>query len=240
MGQNTESKVRSIYFFPLFLLFLSICSLSHAQGVPNLGQTDRWMKGAMAAMERNDFETANSIFRNLIESGLPLPEEMPYFFAETLFELKQYDNSANFLQKYFELNGFRGENYQSAKELEQRLESPLQAILQCQLCDRKGYRNESCPTCHGAQKTEQDCSYCKAKGVVGCSKCAATGMITKKNIFNIWEYYECDRCAGKGRLTCPTCEGSLKEVSDCKTCKGSGSVPSEIICDHQPGADHDH
>ncbi|MEP0710994.1 MAG: molecular chaperone DnaJ, partial [Algoriphagus sp.] len=86
-----------------------------AQIGPNLGQTDQWMKGAKAAIERNDYETANSIFRNLIDSGQPLPEEMPYLFAETLFELKQYDNSANFLNKYLELTGFTGSYYEGAK-----------------------------------------------------------------------------------------------------------------------------
>ena len=50
-----------------------------------------------------DYQTANSIFRNLIESGLPLPDEMPYYFSETLFALGQYDNSSNFLNKYLEL-----------------------------------------------------------------------------------------------------------------------------------------
>ncbi|WP_332912610.1 hypothetical protein [Algoriphagus boritolerans] len=70
-----------------------------AQSGPNLGQTDRWMKGALAAIERKDYQTANSIFRNLIDSGLPLPDEMPYYFSETLFELGQYDNSSNFFKQ---------------------------------------------------------------------------------------------------------------------------------------------
>ena len=56
------------------------------------------MKGALAAMERSDYQTANSIFRNLIDSGQPLPEEMPYYFSETLFHLGQFDNSQNFVK----------------------------------------------------------------------------------------------------------------------------------------------
>lgn len=234
---NLQVTVYSKFLFSALLILTIFSSKAFCQGVPNLGQTDRWMKGALAAMEREDYETANSIFRNLIDSGLPLPEEMPYYFAETLYELKQYDNSSNFLSKYFELNGFRGENYQGAKELEEKLKTPLAAIASCQLCNRQGYRLETCETCNGSKKLEQECSYCKGHGIVGCSKCAGTGMITKRNIFNIVEYYECDRCAGKGRLTCPTCNGALKEVSDCKTCGGSGTVPSEEICDHKP---HEH
>ncbi len=197
------------------------------------------MKGALAAMERNDFETANSIFRNLIDSGLPLPEEMPYYFAETLFELKQFDNSQNFLNKYLEINGFRGENYEGAQALKKKLEKPLREINQCQLCNAQGYRLQTCETCNGAQQIEQSCSYCKGIGIVGCSRCAASGMITKRNIFNIVEFYECDRCNGKGRLTCPTCQGSKLEKSDCRVCGGAGKTVTESVCNHQE-LEHDH
>jgi hypothetical protein len=217
----------------LFFTFLPLFGFSQV----NLGQTDRWMKGATAAMERRDYETANSIFRNLIDSGLPLPDEMPYLFSETLYELGQYDNSSNFLNKYLELTGFRGENYEVAKQLQEKLKAPLYAIQSCTLCDRRGYRYETCTTCNGSQQIEQTCEYCKAKGIVGCSRCAATGMIKKVNVFNIVEFFECERCTGKGRLTCPECEGSGKEISDCKTCSGSGKIPSEALCDHLP---HEH
>lgn len=218
----------------ILVAFFVIFSLkSFAQSGPNLGQTDRWMTGALAALEREDYQTANSIFRNLIDSGLPLPDEMPYYFSETLFALGQYDNSSNFLNKYLELTGFQGENYQEAKALQEKLKDPLEEILSCRLCDRRGYRLESCSTCNGLKHIEQECGYCKAKGVVGCSRCAATGMIKKLNVFNIVEFFECERCVGKGRLTCPECEGSGKEFSDCKTCAGLGKISSDQICNHK-------
>lgn len=235
-----NSKIPSLPILSILILLFSLSLKSYGQIGPNLGQTDSWMKSAVAAMERNDYESANGIFRNLIDSGLPLPEEMPYYFAETLFQLGQYDNSANFLNKYLELSGFTGKHYDGAKELQEKLEGPLHAIQTCQLCDRKGYRYKVCFTCDGKKEIQQDCDYCKAKGVVGCSRCGGTGMITKKNIFNIVEYFECERCSGKGRLTCPVCEGSLKEVSACKTCGGSGRLASEVLCDHQTEPEHTH
>jgi hypothetical protein len=205
----------------------------NASAQVNLGQTDRWMKGALAAMERSDYQTANSIFRNLIDSGLPLPEEMPYYFSETLFQLGQYDNSQNFVNKYLELTGFTGQNYEPATRLKEKLKSPLAQILACEQCDRRGYRYESCTTCLGKKQLEQTCSYCKAKGVVGCSRCGASGMIKKVNVFNIIDFYECERCAGKGRLACPSCSGSGKEVSACKSCEGSGKTASAALCNHE-------
>jgi len=124
------------YGYLLLLLFSLVLFPSiHTFSQVNLGQTDRWMKGALAAMERKDYQTANSIFRNLIDSGLPLPDEMPYYFSETLFELGQYDNSNNFLNKYLELTGFKGQNYQGASELKEKLKGPLAKILACELCE---------------------------------------------------------------------------------------------------------
>lgn len=239
---DPKVSTKTFYTYSLFLLFLFISFgfRATAQIGPNLGQTDSWMKSAVAAIERSDYQTANGIFRNLIDSGLPLPEEMPYYFAETLYHLGQYDNSANFLNKYLELSGFTGDHYQGAQELQKKLEGPLHEIQTCQLCDRKGYRFKVCFTCDGNKEIQQDCDYCKAKGVVGCSRCGGTGMITKRNIFNIVEYFECERCSGKGRLTCPVCEGSLKEVSACRTCGGSGRLASENLCDHQAEEPHNH
>lgn len=220
------------FTFFLLLIFLGFISLgAHAQ--VNLGQTDRWMKGALAAMERSDYQTANSIFRNLIDSGLPLPEEMPYYFSETLFQLGQYDNSQNFVNKYLELTGFTGHNYEGAMRLKEKLKVPLAQILTCEQCDRRGYRYESCTTCQGKKQLEQSCSYCKAKGVVGCSRCGASGMIKKVNVFNIVDFYECERCTGKGRLACPTCNGSGKEISACKACEGTGKMTSAELCKHE-------
>jgi tetratricopeptide (TPR) repeat protein len=230
-----------IYSLLSILVFAFIFSSHSAFGQisPSLGKTDTWMKNAKAAMEQKDYKTANGLFRNLIDSGFPLPQEMPYLFAETLFELGQYDNSSNFLNKYLEISGFTGDHYEGAKELKKKLETPLNAIQICQLCDRRGYRYQTCFTCEGAKQIEQDCNYCKAKGVVGCSKCAGSGMITRVNIFKIPEYYECERCSGKGRLTCPVCDASKIEISTCKTCAGSGRLTSEHLCQHQE-EDHQH
>lgn len=224
----------------ILLIFAIVLTISinrgFGQAKPNLGQTSNLMNRAIAAMEAKDFDKANQYFREIIDSKIAIPHEMPYYFAETLFELKQYDNSANFLNKYLEINGFKGDNYEFAKDLEQRLKQPLNEIRSCQLCDRRGYRYKTCFTCEGSKEIEQDCNYCKAKGIVGCSRCAGSGLVTRKNIFNIIEYFECERCSGNGRLTCPTCEGTKLEVSSCKTCQGSGRLNSEKICNHQEGS----
>ncbi len=220
----------------IFLMFLNsqLCLSMVCNAQVNLGGSSRLMNSALTEMQNGNYQQANNFFRQIIDSGLPIPQEMPYYFAETLFELNQFDNSANFLNKYLEINGFKGDNYELAKDLEKRLSEPLNAIKVCQLCDRRGYRHQTCFTCDGHKQLEQPCNYCKEKGVVGCSRCIGSGMVTKKNVFNIIEYFECEKCSGNGRYTCPTCEGSTKEVTSCRTCQGSGRLQSDKICDHNP------
>jgi len=216
----------------IFLLWM-VCFPTMAQLQPNLGSTSRLMDKAVNAMDEEKFSEANTYFREIINSNLPIPPEMPYFFAATLYELGQYHNSGSFVQKYLDLNGFKGEHYMEARDLVEKLEKPLAAISNCKLCDRKGYRYQTCETCQGEGHTAQSCSLCKGHGVIGCSRCTGDGLVTKKNVFNIVEYYECDRCSGKGRLTCTKCEGSLLEHGECKTCSGTGKIQSELICDHE-------
>ncbi len=159
---------------------------------------------------------------------------MPYLFAKTLFELNQYDNSAKFLKKYLEINSKESHQYTLAKALEHQLKNPLEAIKNCVLCDDHGYQYQTCTNCHGKKKIEVPCSLCKGNGIVGCSQCVGQGLIKRKNVFNITEFYKCRKCDGKGRLICPNCEGSLVESKPCSTCLGAGKITSDTLCNHQP------
>lgn len=237
LGYSSDSILR---VFLIGVIFLFFASPVFAQVKPNLGGSTRLMNSALAEMEKGDYEKANAYFRQIIENNLSIPPEMPYFFAETLFQLGQYDNSLNFLTKYLEINGYKGDNYEAAKTLETKLKANMAAIYNCKLCDNRGYRYLNCPTCEGERQIEQACMYCKTRGMVGCTKCRGSGLVTKKNVFNIVEYYECEKCSGDGKHTCPKCMGSLKEMSDCRTCKGQGRLLSEEICDHKPGTQPRH
>ena len=224
---------------PYLLLFYILLSFSllhpktaNAQLSPSLGTVSALMEDATLAMDNGEYKKANGLFRQIIESNQPIPPEMPYLFSKTLFDLGQYHNSESFVNKYLDLNGFKGNYYKQAKELQQSLVQPLAEISACDYCDARGYRFTTCDTCHGEGVSEQACSLCKGRGIIGCSRCAGDGLVTRKNVFNILEYFECERCDGQGRLTCTSCHGSLVEISECPVCNGSGHIQSETLCDH--------
>lgn len=220
-------------------IFISVLGLdSMAQVRPALGGATRLFNNALEEMDKGDYEKANTYFRQIIESGLPISPEMPYHFAVTLFELGQYDNSLNFVKRYLQINGRNAPNFDAAKELEQKIEEPIKAILACNFCNNQGYRIYECSTCEGKKQLNQDCSLCKARGMVGCNQCFGKGIVTKRNVFNLVEYHECDKCSGEGKHTCPTCEGSLQEFTSCRTCQGTGMENTEEICNHQAAPRH--
>ncbi|MBW3468088.1 molecular chaperone DnaJ [Arthrospiribacter ruber] len=239
-------KITSLntFLFKSFLcslgLLLAVCSVNdaYAQARPNLGSSARLFSYALEEMEKGDYEKANTYFRQIIENNLPLSPEMPYHFAVTLYELKQYDNSRNFLTRYLQINGRNAEKFEEAKELEAKLQEPLDAIKACSFCNRQGYRILACNTCEGEKELEQSCSLCKERGVVGCNRCFGKGLLTKRNVFNLIEYHECDQCNGEGKHTCPRCDGDLKEFTTCRTCQGEGTIASEEICDHKEKPRH--
>ncbi|WP_009032598.1 outer membrane protein assembly factor BamD [Indibacter alkaliphilus] len=208
------------------------------QAKPNLGGSTRLFNYALEEMEKGDYERANTYFRQIIENNLPLSPEMPYYFAVTLYELGQYDNSMNFVNRYLQINGRNAEKFEEAKSLEAKLKEPLDAIRACDFCNKQGYRLMTCTTCEGAKELEQDCSLCKQRGVVGCNKCFGNGILTKRNVFNLIEYHECDQCSGEGKHTCPNCDGNLKEFSTCRICEGAGILNSEEICNHEEKPRH--
>ncbi|PRY90422.1 tetratricopeptide repeat protein [Mongoliibacter ruber] len=238
LARQNKYLLKFLTPFFLFLLLLSSGNEAFAQAKPNLGGSSRLFTYALEEMEKGDYERANTYFRQIIENNLPLSPEMPYYFAVTLFELEQYDNSMNFLNRYIQINGRNAEKYEEAKELEAKLKEPLDAIKACEFCNKQGYRVIACTTCEGEKELEQTCSLCKERGVVGCNRCFGKGLLTKRNVFNLIEYHECDQCDGLGKHTCPRCDGNLMEYSTCRTCEGVGSLISEEICDHKEKPRH--
>lgn len=211
---------------------------SIAQVGPSLGGSSRLLNNAKAEMDKGDFEKANTYFRQIIESNLPISPEMPYYFAVTLYELGQFDNSLNFIQRYIQINGRDAEKYKEARELQRKLQEPVNAILTCEFCNNQGYRIQSCPTCEGKKQISQACDLCKGRGMVGCNRCFGKGLVTKRNVFNLVEYHECEKCEGEGKHSCPTCYGMLNVISACKTCQGNGMVQTEEICNHEAPTRH--
>src|SRR5690606_22991719 len=87
-------------FICFVISYLGNIKLTEGQDQTNLGQSTSFIREAFTEMEANVYHTDNTRFSQTIHSNAPIPPEMPYYFAETLYDLKQHDNSAKFLHKY--------------------------------------------------------------------------------------------------------------------------------------------
>jgi hypothetical protein len=189
-------------------------------------------------MSKGNYVAANKIFRGILESGEVIPSEMCYYFAETLYMLGQYQNSMNFIDKYFELTGKAGDYYHEVTDLKKLVESKTLIPLQCSNCDRFGYVIRTCTNCLGEGTEYNSCHFCHGMPNVTCTTCHGDGVIIETNKFSSSSYKTCHTCNGTGRKTCPVCNGKYEIEKYCSVCSGTGYESSEELCTHPDLHDH--
>ncbi|MDQ3392605.1 MAG: molecular chaperone DnaJ [Bacteroidota bacterium] len=218
----------------LLLFFLAINFYVVGQGSINDHKIEHYMKEARQYMEEGNYEEANLSFRKLLAINSVMPTEMCYFFAETLYQLHQYQNSKNFINKYIKLTGTTGPYYKKIIALDKLVDEKFEEIKSCNFCDNKGYRFTECDKCYGEGELHQTCHYCKGKGLTSCIACGGKGVKISENNFKEKEYKTCQVCGSNGVVTCTVCNGTKNEVIQCNKCKGNGAIITNKICNHPP------
>ena len=216
-----------------FWVFALLVSAQNQELKPS-PRVNALMEEAVALMNQGEYEQANLTFREILKQRSVLPTEMSYLFAETLYMIRQYHNSKNFLDKYLRLAGSTGRYSTQAMDLSKYLDDAMEEILTCNFCDSKGYRLEPCSACEQSGNLTDDCYFCKAVGITICQVCRGNGVTTSLNAFNEIQYYTCPNCQGKGQVECKVCKGKKQLTQSCPECLGSHFTPGTEICNHQP------
>lgn len=190
------------------------------------------MNIALSQMERENYEGANVTFRKILATKETMPTDLAYHFAVTLYMIGQYENSKNFLERYFGLTRRSGDFYEQGKELEALIAERVEEIHACNLCDSKGYLLRTCSKCDGEGHEYSNCNFCKGKGIVSCTKCEGQGVVVSKNVFNEKVYQTCTKCESKGHHLCDECKGEKVVQNKCRLCIGTGRESSKTLCEH--------
>ena len=217
----------------LFCLTLIANHEINGQGIGNTELTEQYLSEAIALNAEGKYEEANVKFRKILALNEVIPSTMCYHFAETLYAIGQFQNSKNFITKYFDLTGKSGDNYAEVKKLEVMVDEQLDAVRNCHRCSATGYRYFPCTTCNQAGEIEETCYFCQGHGIAPCTKCKGDGVLISANALGGNDYHTCDRCGGDGKETCPICEGETTLLNVCPSCGGSLFETSSQICDHQ-------
>lgn len=143
----------------LLLLFLTICALSHAQGILQRDGLAKMDKGAQEMYDGN-YITADSLLRQSLGLLSKLPSELAYYFGRNSYHIKKYKQSINWLNKYVELKGTAGQYYDEAAlyldkaneafrlQREQEIEETTFKLTSDGHYDCPG-EYVMCPICHG-------------------------------------------------------------------------------------------
>lgn len=223
-----------LHFKLLFFIFYFVTpSISvNAQQSRTDYELSQKMQKAIELIEKEEYHTANTVFRNILATEKVLPTNLSYYFSLTLYHINQYRNSHNFLEKYLKLTGKAGDFYEQSIQLQKLLENAFIEIKDCDLCDINGYQFITCSVCKGGKSNIEDCSKCRAAGIITCQKCKGEGVVITIDSFGENNYQTCDRCLGKGIHTCDLCEGKKQLNLVCNVCLGTGNQSSKVICTH--------
>ncbi len=224
--------MRLLYSILFTISFCCSACKTAAQGDNSSALTQQYLEEAKELNFEGHYEEANVKFRKILALNEVIPSEMCYHFAETLFAIGQFQNSKNFVTKYFELTGQGGDNYDEVKKLESMVDEQLTAIRECHRCSTTGYRYFPCTTCSRSGVVEEVCHYCQGHGIASCPKCHGGGVLISANVLGGNGYHTCDRCEGDGMETCPLCNGKTMLISTCPTCSGFLYETSKELCNH--------
>lgn len=191
---------------------------------------------AKEQMAVEDYHAANKSFREMLELNTALPTEMCYFFANTLYQLKQFDNSLRFVEKYESLAGAGGDYYQENLQLKKLLKEEMETVRECNYCDSQGYVLEECSYCNGEGTSRQSCKKCLGHKEIKCKNCSGEGVAIGKNHFGQNTYQTCQVCGGNGIQPCAHCDGKGFEDQNCQHCSGKGKIRTTQLCTHPPHA----
>ncbi|WP_152425116.1 hypothetical protein [Nafulsella turpanensis] len=227
--------MKNLSLLCILLFFLCLQSPLRAQkaGIGQQKEAAALLAQAKREMGRQDYAAANKSFRQMLALHTPLPTEMCYFFAGTLFNLGQYENSLQFLEKYRSLAGPGGEFYHQSEELKKQLEEQMHIIRECAACDSQGYVQQLCSYCRGMGKVEQNCTRCYGRKKAVCSGCKGEGVRIEEDLFGQKKYQSCPDCEATGIRKCTYCKGEGKVTSNCEYCKGLGQLSTDELCSHE-------
>jgi len=180
-----------------------------------------------------EYHEANISFRNALATNKVLPTNLSYYFAETLYLIRQYQNSKNFVDKYLSLAGYGGDFYEEAAHLHELIEGEFLKIKECQRCNAFGYRLVPCERCDATGIEVLECPECNGKGNTLCPKCTGTGVVITKDALGQDHYETCDKCGGDGIIVCERCLGAKEITRVCVVCLGTKWRASNILCNHE-------
>ena len=214
---NIIFHLRFLCAIVISILLLSAVENASAQtNKADTAQAHAYYEQAKKLIEKEKYIQAEVLFIKIFKMDVLLPDEICYHYGKTLFELKKYQQSKTFVEKYIRLKGENGEFYLNSLQLELDIEKATDPNAS-NACEK--IVKEDCHLCHGTGVALQSCTRCEGHGKIVCNLCQGNKVNIESTSFGE-RYFTCSRCNGSGVIACPVCEGTKVEKRKCAHCHG--------------------
>lgn len=150
---------------------------------------NREIETASALMDKGQYDSADYIFRHVIQNMKVLPTNISYYFGKNSYYIKRYKQSINWLNKYIELAGTSGQFFDDAVAVLDKAE--------------KEYREERSRDFADMVKelSKKEQVKCEDSSMVICPVCHGLGVIVKETAWGK-EFIACPFSNDDGRMSC--------------------------------------
>ncbi len=199
----------------------------------DVSDVERYYNEGVDLFDAGNYKAANIAFRKALATNDVLPTNLSYYFAETLFHIKQFQNSKNFVVRYIKVAGQGGDFYDEATFLKTQIEREFREIKECNYCNNFGYRLIDCVRCNSSGIETLECPQCRGTGHTICTQCTGRGVVITVDKFGQNLYETCSKCSGVGITICDRCHNYKIISRTCSLCLGTKLRPTSIICTHE-------
>lgn len=168
------------------ILFLATLS-SHAQIIRKSELLRRMDLGA-ELMAAGAYDSAQVLFKSVLQNMDKLPSDIAYYFGRNSFHLGKNKQAINWLNKYIQLKGTKGKYYEPAIQYLQFAEDEYLSL------ERKRARQFTTDL----ENARYDCG---GLSKMLCPVCHGSGVVIKPGLFGD-SYQTCPYSLGEGYLTC--------------------------------------
>ncbi|HBH23330.1 MAG TPA: hypothetical protein DDY13_07890 [Cytophagales bacterium] len=170
--------------------------IAKAQMIDPDNEFMNYLDKGRSQMENGDYELAEASFKQVLNNVNVLPAEICYYFGKNSYFLKKYKQSINWLNKYIELKGTRGQYFEESKEYLALAEDAYRDTRQTESGQELITENEVVTEFTFVEQID-----CFEGDKIVCPVCRGKTVIIKQGAFGR-TYETCPYCNDHGLLTC--------------------------------------
>lgn len=189
------------YLLLLLIAPMALCAIAQTQEerilqeVRDLEQAKnaaimRKLDRGIEKMELADYQQADRLFREVLAEAKVVPTELTFYFGKNSYLMEKYKQSIDWLNKYIEIKGTKGQFFEEAKGILAKANAAYLEVRSANTSEAEAILTSN--------NFNVDCG---PSGMVICPVCQGEGVIIQNGPFGR-VYKSCPYSDDYGRLSC--------------------------------------